>query len=134
MAMKRYANVNCRKSFKSREQTSPVNAIIRDRSAVWSNTAGNIDAVSASPTFSTVSNNAKARSDSRKIASFDRINRFYCKGRMAWIRITPILFSMNNTAAIPKNPTAAISKNSSSQVISFLAFCSGVLEPITSAL
>ena len=48
------------------------------------------------------------------------------------MRTTPMLFSLNSTAAIPRNPTAASSKNSSSQVISFRAFCSGVFVPGTS--
>ena len=89
---------------------------------------------SASPTFSRVSNIAKARSESRNTTSLDRRNRFLRNGRMAWTRMTPIPFSLKSTAAIPKNPTADSSKNSSSQVISFRAFCSGVFVPSTAGV
>ena len=123
--------MNCRKSFKSREQSSPVKVMISDRPAVWSRTAGSTAVPSESPTFSNVSSAAKPRSEMRNINSLDKRNKSLRSGKTAWTRITPMLFSLNSTAAIPRKPTAVSSKNSSSQVISFLAFCSGVWMPVT---
>jgi len=85
-------SVNCRKSFSSRAQSKPTRAIISDRMAVWSRTAGSTAAPSASPTFSRVSSTAKARSESRNTASLDRRNKSFCNGRMAWTRMTPMPF------------------------------------------